>query len=194
MDADQYRSRIALIKEQIDEIDRRLSDESALEAGELRQQEATVQAVAKALPPGSALIEFVKMRDFDFRTSTWANSWSYLAFVLSPSGGVRLVDLGDGDALEQRARQALNDIRALTVSSTRQKVLQSLRSLGVLYQAAWEPLEEPLKGVGKVLLSTDGMLNLVPFAALEDGQGTGRALSIVSQKGRSRRGKEMTAS
>ncbi|MCX7040863.1 MAG: CHAT domain-containing protein [Spirochaetes bacterium] len=171
LSGEEYRARLAALQGQIEEVEKRLSEESALVAEQLKQREATVEAVAKALPPGSALIEFVKIEDFDFATSRWVQNWRYLAFVLNPSGNVQLIDLGNANALEQGVRRALNDIRALTTSSTRQKVLQSLKSLGMLYQQVWAPLEGRLRGVEKVLVSADGMLNLVPFAALEDGKG-----------------------
>ena len=169
---EEHRAKLALIQQQIEEVEKRLADESALVARELKQRQATVEAVAKQLPAGSELIEFVKIRDFDFAAAKWAASERYLAFVLKPSTEVTLIDLGNAGALEQGARRALGDIGALTASSSRESIQRSLTSLGRLYQAVWAPLEAPLRGASKVLLSPDGVLDLVPFAALEDTRGT----------------------
>jgi CHAT domain-containing protein len=50
-------------------------------------------------------------------------------------------------------------------------VQQSLKSLSELYSKLWVPLQTSLGPADKVLLSPDGVLNLVPFAALMDRNG-----------------------
>src|SRR5262249_37750078 len=77
-----------------------------------RLQAADGQAVAGALPPGSALAEFVRYEPFDFEAATTPGErrWlpaRYLAFVV-PAGepaGVRLFDLGPVEAIDQRVER-----------------------------------------------------------------------------------------
>jgi CHAT domain-containing protein len=81
---------------------------------------------------------------------------------------VELVDLGD---VEKETQKALHDIRVSVDSPDGDTAAQSIKSLGSLYADVWTPLEKSLAGVDKVLLSPDGLLNLVPFAALQDQAG-----------------------
>lgn len=175
-----YRPKVDLLHRQIEEIERRLVVNSAVVAVELRQRELTVGEVSKNLPPNSALLEFVKFRDYDFAKGTGKPSWRYISFVLTAAGEVALVDLGDARALEANARRALKEIRLTTEARGIQLLKQthrddptqqSIRSLGVLYMQVWEPFGQTLANVEKVVISPDGLLNLVPFAALVDTQG-----------------------
>ena len=65
--------------------------------------------------------------------------------------------------METQVRQALQDIRA-----TRMRPPPRRQFLANLYSQLWAPLEPALVGIETILLSPDGMLNLVPFAALMD--------------------------
>ncbi|MEK7222041.1 MAG: CHAT domain-containing protein, partial [Nitrospirota bacterium] len=102
--------------------------------------------------------------------------------MLRKSGEVAMVDLGDAAKLEERARRVLEDVRSSMRAKSgdaksakkprgRSPIPHSLRSLEDLYAQLWAPLEPALGSVDKILLSPDGLLNLVPFAALRDGQG-----------------------
>ena len=180
MSAEQYKSKLASLQQQIEESERRLASESTLVAKELQQRTLTVEAVAKKLSRNSALVEFVKVHDYDFAKGTWKTSWRYLAFVLTGDGNVTLVDLGEAGALEALAQRALADIKT-SLGTRGIQVLkkpgdidpkqQNLKSLADLYVQVWAPLEKALGKADKVVLSPDGLLNLVPFAALVDNQG-----------------------
>jgi hypothetical protein len=102
-----YQERISSLQRQIETVEKRLADESALVAKELKQRNMTVEAAAKALPKGTALVEFVKIRDYDFAEGQWAKSERYLAFALTAEGEVTLVDLGEAGELEKQARLVL---------------------------------------------------------------------------------------
>jgi CHAT domain-containing protein len=193
---EQYKSKLASLQQQIEESERRLAGESALVAKELQQRTLTIERVAKQLPKNGALGEFVKIHDFDFATGKWRPSWRYLAFILAGDGNVTLVDLGDANALEALAQRALTDIktslgtrgieilkapcdrsvdpRGIEIQQTpcgRDAGRQSAQLLQELYVQVWTPLEKALGKADKVVLSPDGLLNLVPFAALVDSQG-----------------------
>jgi len=179
-----YRETLTTLTQRIDAAEQRLAGASATAARALQPKTVTVEVAVKALPENSALIEFVKMQDFDFDAGKWKTSWRYLAFVLRKSGEVFFVDLGDADMLEDRVRHALEDIRSAPHAPAksgaakpvkkprgRSALPHGLVSLEDLHANLWTLLAPALGGADKILLSPDGLLNLVPFAALRDGQG-----------------------
>ena len=168
MGYEDYRETIVSLQRQIEEIEKRLARESTLLAKELEQRKVTVKGVSKALAKNSALVEFVRIRDNDFAGGKWFPSGRYLAFVLSPDGEVELVDLGEARELEDYLVRVLSDIRKSIESPNVKSIRQSYGSLESFYTKVWAPLENSLEGVDKVLVSPDGLLNLVPFAALMD--------------------------
>ena len=180
MTTDAYKDKLASLQRQIEETEKRLAGESALVAKELKQRTITVEAVAKDLPKNAALVEFVKIRDFDFPRGKWAPSWRYLAFVLTGAGDVTLVDLGEANALENQVQRVLQDIK-VSMQSRNIKILKkpdgaqpnqpSTQSLKTFYAQMWAPLQQALGSADKVVVSPDGLLSLVPFAALLDGDG-----------------------
>ncbi len=178
MGFDVYREALAAMHRQIETAEQRLAGESETAARALQHKTITVEGAAKVLPENSALVEFARIRDFDFAAGKWKASGRYLAFVLRKSGDVFLADLGDAGKLEERARRALEDVRVRSMKKPRVKNPKgrpasqpSRRSLEDLYGTLWAPLEPALGSADKILLSPDGLLNLVPFAALRDGQG-----------------------
>lgn len=182
--AAQHHAAIEALLAQIEDRERQLAGVSAVFARERAQKMADIAAVARRLPPRAALIEFVKFRGYDFRVGDWGSSWRYLAFVLTATGTVTLVDLGEADPLEAAARRAVESIHV--AMSTRgvqilpgakkpvpptRKSDPSLPTLADLYQKLWAPLAPALGDADRVMLSPDGLLNLVPFVALRDGAG-----------------------
>jgi CHAT domain-containing protein/tetratricopeptide (TPR) repeat protein len=167
----EYADRVSSMERRVEEAERELSAANGLSPRDLGRDEPTVDGVAKGLPARSALIEFTKVRDYDFASGGWAGTERYLAFVLRPAGEVRLVDLGDAQSIDADVGSALGGIRETIASGARESVTGSIRALGVLHARIWAPLEGALAGTDKVLLSPDGALNLVPFAALTDAGG-----------------------
>ncbi|MEK7841288.1 MAG: tetratricopeptide repeat protein, partial [Deltaproteobacteria bacterium] len=160
-----YREMLVSLQQEIEAVEKRLASESALVAKELQQRTVTIEGVSKALPKNTALVEFVKIRDFDFTKRKLMPSSRYLAFVLTASGEVTLVDLGEAAALESTARSVLADIRVSLETRGIQVTKKSdgihdsqpsLKSLAGLYAQLWAPLEKALGKADKVVLSPDG--------------------------------------
>src|SRR5207253_2314609 len=101
----------------------------------------------------------------------FAPTGRYLAFILTADGNVALVDLGEANTLEGRVTGALEDIRVSLKTHRTDHIQRSIESLRQLSKNIWAPLEKSLVGTDKVILSPDGILNLIPFAALMDGEG-----------------------
>jgi tetratricopeptide (TPR) repeat protein/CHAT domain-containing protein len=150
-------------------------------------QSITVHLLLSALPPGTALIEFVRCRTFNFqevpaaRKARWQGE-RYLAFVLSarqPAGG-QLVDLGDASWIDQQ----IAAFRRAVTSETENGLSRKLRlatahpaQTGETYpgralrKAVFDPLLPALAGCERLILATDGDLSQVPFETLPAGEG-----------------------
>ncbi|MCH8041250.1 MAG: CHAT domain-containing protein [Nitrospinae bacterium] len=167
----EYRQRLATLQTEIQTIEQTLASDSAIVAKDLKQRTITVDAVARALPKEAVLVEFAKIRDWDFDKGQWKPTSRYLAFVLNKKGNVTLVDLGEAEALEAQVTRALAAIRISLSSLQRVSIQRSLEALTTLSERIWTPLAPTLGDATQLLLSPDGQLNLVPFAALRDTNG-----------------------
>lgn len=119
---------------------------------------ADVEAVARALPKGSALVDIARIARADFRNMRWLPA-HYLAFVL-PAGqpdAVQLLDLGSADEIDG------------LVAQYRDAVLQGAdytpfsRSL---FSVVFKPLMPHLGDAKDVFVSPDGVLSFVPMEVL----------------------------
>lgn len=125
----------------------------------------TVADVAARVPLDGALIEFVRVRDANAdRVGSEASTRDavYFAFVLTPGGGLSLVELGPARAVDVLA----TDLQSALRGGGSARLTSSL--LRQLYAIVWKPLEPLLNGIRQVLVSPDGELHRVPFAALVD--------------------------
>ena len=122
--------------------------------------------VAANLRPGTALIEFVRVRDEDPARRDVPGSpegaAKYLAFVLMSSGQLSLAELGAAQAIDELVADFQSSIRA---GGNPALVAELLKELHV---KIWAPLEGFLGGVQDVVVSPDGELHRIPFAALMD--------------------------
>jgi CHAT domain-containing protein/tetratricopeptide (TPR) repeat protein len=149
-----------------------VSEQSGLAAQELRQRQVTTQMIAGRLPPGSALVEFVRIRDWDDAQASWAPTYRYLAFVLKPEGQVSLVDLGEVAAIDGRISTALAAIRSPSfMRDVVAYVRETDADLSRLYDVLLRPLEPALGARRRLIVSPDGEINTVPFAALKTTSG-----------------------
>lgn len=140
-----------------------------------RWQNAQLERVAAALPSGSVLVEFVRMRHYDFtqKPMTEPIQWTtsrYLAFVLLAQNpdALHLVDLGDAKRLEEIVTdyiQAL-DQQKRERRSPRPAVLSLEKSSKALYLALLEPLRPLLGNRRHLILAPDGAFVRFSFATL----------------------------
>jgi CHAT domain-containing protein len=144
----------------------------------LRQADRT--AVAHALPPGTALVDFVRFHAFDFlargaSVSRWGPA-RYVAFVhhAGDSGPVQMLDLGEAGPIDAaiagfRAAVAGHGAdagsRDLGAPSEAGRSDESTagRRLGDLVFA---PVEKSLAGCRRLFIAPDADLARVPFEAL----------------------------
>jgi CHAT domain-containing protein len=127
----------------------------------------TIEGVRRAIPVNTVLVEWFRCRIFDPEATNLETKWSeprYVAYVLERRGEPVAVDLGEAqpiEALIAEFRIALSD----------PKYTYYLEVAEELSEKLVQPLHAHLSKHERLLISPDGALNLVPFAALVDNQG-----------------------
>jgi CHAT domain-containing protein/Tfp pilus assembly protein PilF len=153
-----YRSQLKQLEDQAEEIEAEISAHSS----EFRTQvqPITLEVVQAAIPDGAALVEFASYTPLDAKAKSWGPS-RYLAYVLTPRGQPTWADLGEAASIDRAVDallQALRDPRRSDVRRLARSVDEKVMS----------PVRALLGEARRVLVSPDGPLNLVPFAALVD--------------------------
>jgi CHAT domain-containing protein/Tfp pilus assembly protein PilF len=122
------------------------------------QREVTVEAVQRALPRDAALVELARYRP------TAGQGARYAAYVLTPRGPPRAVDLGPLDVVDDRIRlfrHALSTAQGDPDPAGR-----------ALAEKLWLPLKPLLGRARMVILAPMGATTQVPWAALPTGRTT----------------------
>jgi hypothetical protein len=152
---------------------------------EQRLLAADRRTVAAALPPGSALVEFVRFALFDFlaNLARGEEKWKparYLAFVLRPESPdvVRMVDLGEAEDIDRLVWAFRTDLLGGDAGGSRGMTLveealfiSEVSPGAALRERIFDPLREAMAGAGHLVLAPDGELALVPFEVLPDSAG-----------------------
>jgi CHAT domain-containing protein/tetratricopeptide (TPR) repeat protein len=162
-------------KERLEE---RLSARSQAFGREKQRARLTPPALASALPAETALVDFLEYQRREVTGKGPPRSERrLLAFIVRPGRPVTRVELGEAGAIAERVdgwRKVLLGARAIRKDT----------HAAELRKAIWRPLEKHLEGAKRVLLSPDGPLTRLPFAALPGSKpGTflleERALAVV---------------
>jgi CHAT domain-containing protein/Tfp pilus assembly protein PilF len=131
----------------------------------------STESVRRALPPDGMLIEIARFSGVDFKANAWKPA-RYVAWLIPPTGDqtVRVVDLGEAEAIDKaiaRARTTLassaESIRKHGEGDAERETLAALRPLA---EQVFRPLVSQLGDAKQLILSPDGALWLVPWAAL----------------------------
>jgi tetratricopeptide (TPR) repeat protein len=163
--AEEFQQRSKDLNEQREQLEAEIARRSA--EFRAQSQPVTIDAVRSALPDNAALLEFVSYRPLSPKGITAKERYDaprYLVYVIRHHGEVRWRELGatkEVDGAVQALRQALRDPQ-------RKDTEQLARALD---EAVMQPVRALLGDATQLLVSPDGELNLVPFAALVDEQG-----------------------
>jgi CHAT domain-containing protein len=163
--ADEYQKQLSTLWDQKEKLEGEISRRSA--EFRVQSQTVTLAAVQAAIPRDTALVEFSIYRPFDPAGQSSAHSYGkprYIAYILRPQGEVQWQELGPAgeiDAGVDALRQALGD-------PERSDVQQLARAVD---EKVFRPVRALLGGARQLLMSPDGELNLLPFAALVDERG-----------------------
>ncbi|NMG61058.1 CHAT domain-containing protein, partial [Geitlerinema sp. P-1104] len=158
-DPEIYRAEIDTLRQRVEQLEDDLSRRSA--EFRVATEPVEIEAVQALIPNDAVLVELVQYSPFDFTSNNW-ESPRYAAYILHASGDPQWVDLGDAETIDHAAVAFLNATR---VPNSEQRVQITGRQLDELLIAPIRPL---LGDATHLLLSPDGQLNLIPFAALVD--------------------------
>ena len=159
---EEYQKQLATLGEQREKLEADIGHRSA----EFRThaQPVTLDAVKSAIPAQAALIEFISYHPFtpkDDEEDTAFGESHYLAYIFRQHGDVQWKELGPAkpiDAAVTAFRSALRD-------PARKDAAQLARALDKLIM---QPVRDLTGDATQLLISPDGVLNLVPFEALLD--------------------------
>jgi CHAT domain-containing protein/tetratricopeptide (TPR) repeat protein len=159
--SEQYQARIKELEDQADKDEADISHRS----DEFRAQSlpVTLEAAQAVIPHDSALIEFASYRPFNARAATYGQP-RYVAYILRHNGEIAWKELGDAKAIDAAIaafRKALRDPNRVDVK----------RLARVVDAKVFQPIRPLLGARNRLLISPDGSLNLIPFAALVDEKG-----------------------
>jgi CHAT domain-containing protein/tetratricopeptide (TPR) repeat protein len=181
MPLDVYRTSLAQLDDERQRLEAELGRRSADVQAAL--EPVTIEQVQGAIPQGAALVELFRYRPFHSlvpAASEMSPMPRYVAYLLRSQGDIAWVDLGTAAPIEaavDRLRRAL----ARPAESPRPAARDldaPAQSIADLQPAAREldglvmqPIRQLLGSTCQILLSPDGVLNLVPFGALVDESG-----------------------
>ncbi len=158
----QYKAEVERLESERQRLEAAISSKS-VEFG-LQSQPVTLDRVRKLIPADAALLEIAGYRPFDRKAKKVSERFGpprYVAYVLKPQGPPAFVELGEAAAIDRN----INLLRDALRSPKRADVRRLARRLD---QQVMRPIRALLGQTRKVLISPDGALNLVPFAALLD--------------------------
>jgi CHAT domain-containing protein len=161
-----YRARLKSLEDKAEELESALSVRSP--DFRAQAQPVTLAAVQSALPADSALVEFAVYTPQEPRNNKNKLPPRYLAYLLTAQGQPKWTDLGEAAPIDRAItywRQALRDPRRADVKRLARAVDEKvMRPVLALAQSGGG-------APSRLLIAPDGLLNLVPFAALVDRQG-----------------------
>ena len=166
MNPDEYLQRVKAAEERRQNVEEEISRQSA---GYYQRSSAlTLHHIQSAVPTDAALIEFAVYRPFNPKSRDDATRFGepqYVAYIIRNHGAVQWKELGPAKVINRIIydwRQALRDPK-------RKAVLQLARMVDA---QVMQPIRELLRGTSQLLITPDGELNLIPFAALRDEYGS----------------------
>ena len=125
------------------------------------QNKVSLEQLQSSIPADTALIEYVKFT-LPVTLPNGQAQEKYLAYVLKPDGKIDYLDLGSAAAIDKVAKDFLVAIQSNSEISSQRRLAMDLDKLIV------RRVREKLGDIRHVLVAPDGLLNLVPFAALID--------------------------
>lgn len=155
-----YRAKLESLNSGIETHEANLAAKNALIGAVFPRQGLSAEQLAASLPGGAMLAEFVRISDVDWRTGRFLPSQRYLAFLLHPDQHVDLVDLGDADRIDGSIRRFLAEL------GQSQSIYAEAKAGSELYRQVWAPIKPYVADSGRVFVSPDGVLNMLPFAAI----------------------------
>jgi CHAT domain-containing protein/Tfp pilus assembly protein PilF len=161
----EHQKQIKDLEEQKEKLEAEISRRSA--EFRVQAQPITLDAVRAVIPDNAALIEFAAYRPFNPKASKESEAYGesrYVAYILRREGEIQWQELGEAKAIDG----AVDALRRALRDPKRQDVKDLSRALDA---KVMQPLRALVGETRHLLVSPDGALNLIPFAALVDERG-----------------------
>ncbi len=177
---ERYRADLDQTARRKEEMERQLADRVIAFRRELSRRQAGWAEVSAAIPPGCALVSYVRYPRTDLPVTAGplgpppaSKHPAYLVMVLRRGDAMpRLVPLGPAEPIDTRV-QALRESAAHVAEAPGRGLKQAereYRECGAALRAlVWDPVQDGLVGTPTVFVVPDGSLHLVNFAALPNG-------------------------
>ncbi|MBO0720443.1 MAG: tetratricopeptide repeat protein [Blastocatellia bacterium] len=165
MAAEQYQAHIKELEVQAEKDEAEISSRN--DEFRAQSQPVTLEAVRAAIPPAAALIEFTTYRPFNAKVAKADEAYGpphYAAYVIRHEGNIKGIELGDAMVIDK----AISSLRRALRDPNRTDVKRLAR---VVDAKVFQPIRPLLGDLRRLLISPDGSLNLIPFAALVDERG-----------------------
>ncbi len=142
------------LKGRADELERELSQRSALFKESNNLSKVSLAAIQAQLQSNEIAIEIVELKEYN---NGFTDKGSFVALLVTKTG-VRLVDLGDSKLIQEG------------IGNYRKKVVRQ-QAEDEIYGLTWKALDEQIKGVAKIYLSVDGDFHQLSIYSLKDATG-----------------------
>lgn len=164
MSAADYRAEVKRLEGETERLEAQIGSRGA----ELRAEteSVTLDSIRQNIPKDGALVEIASYKPYDIVSKKSAEAWGktrYVAYVLRREGEPVAVDLGEAASIDA-------NIKALRLALRDPKNTEVRPIARALDEQVMRPVRKLAGDARLLLISPDGALNLVPFAALVDEQ------------------------
>ncbi len=142
------------LKRRADELERELSQKSALFKASVDEKPITFETIQAQLKAGECAVEIVELNEY---ANGFTGNQNYVALLLS-ARDIKLIALGGG----QNIQKAILNFRGKTIT---------IKPENEAYGITWKVLDDQLKGMNKIYLSLDGAYHQLSINALKDDSG-----------------------
>ncbi len=160
------REKVVPLKDKILKIDRKLMLSMPQKEKSHSDKIITSKVIAKKLKSGVVLLEFVKVPEFDWSTSKPTGNSRYMVFSLNHRGDIELTSLGETKTIDLAIQATIKYVQDKRSVQDKDFGNAALLALSRLHKLLWFPLQKVVEGMDGVVISPEGNINLVPFAAL----------------------------
>ncbi|MBX7222092.1 MAG: CHAT domain-containing protein [Blastocatellia bacterium] len=160
----EHQAEVRRLEEQKEKLETEISRRS--QQFKVQTAPISLAAVQKAIPAGGVLVEFASYVPWNPQTRQTADP-RYAVYVLAPNGDLKWADLGPASVIEQ----AVTAFRTVVTNPGNKVARQVKPAAQALDRLVMKPVRALVGTTRHVLLSPDGVLNLIPFAALMDEKG-----------------------
>ena len=163
--AEEHQQQISGLREQREHLEAEVSRHSA--EFRARSQAITLERVRAAVPENAALLEFVaynRLLPKGVTAEERRGESRYVVYIIRSRGDVLWKDLGEAESIDK----AIDGLRSALRDPKRNDVKHLARAVD---EKVMQPVRALLGEKTHLLISPDGQLNLLPFAALADERG-----------------------